>query len=326
MPTQKRFQVWLANRPSLDRLRRMKFWNGDSLFSGKNLAALALSTVVTFVVGIILVNNWSCLISALERWQELTGSLVGAAVGALTAILIFVKTESAKAEKDRGDHVHLLHRSIGAALQNLTEIDSTLHVFVDETLSKIIEKIDTTNDGAAPSIGAGFIPLMHVTDISDELLRRFSGSGYVDIQTIALVNRSKDWRKIIDDLNRQFDTTLLLNNQIALSGVNQTHALANKTFKTNLENFRDYVVAQTFHNNVPVYALQLVRAQVAVGYLMEWGPKKWQEFFKNKIRPSHMPEDIDAFFADKVNAKIDLYQSEFKSKLNKAAVVETTTK
>lgn len=282
--------------------------------------------IASFVIGVnfstwkIVFNKWLVahdVISGLDKWQGLAGSIVGAMVGAFTAILIFTKTETAKAEKERRDHVHLLHRSIGAALQNLSEIDIVLHVFIDETLPKIIAKIDREGDVEAPSIGAGFIPLMHVTDISDELLKRFSGSGYVDIQTIGLVNRSKDCRKIIDDLNRQFDTTLLLNNQIALSGMNKTHFLANKTFKSNLENFKTYVVSQTFDNNIPVYALQLIRAQVAVSCLVEWGPKKWQLFFKDKIRPDHMPEDIDAYFASQVNSKIDIYQTEFKSKLNK---------
>jgi hypothetical protein len=243
----------------------------------------------------------------INDWQVLIGAFIGSA----TALVVVIVDRHLQREKERQDHVHLLHRSIGAALTNLAEIDSTLHTFVDTTLNNVIETIQERED--TPSIGAAFVPLMYVFEISNELLRRFSGSGYIDVKTILLVNRSKDCRYILDDIGRQF-----LNTQVALSGLNKNHLDFNKGYKLQMENFKSYVDSQIFKNNIPVYTLDLIQAQVAIGHLIDWGPKKWQKTFKNqKIRPDHMVEDIDAYFVREVNSKVDEYQSEFISIIKK---------
>lgn len=267
-------------------------------------------------------GHWSANIDGdpaafVHQWQDLIGSLVGASIGALTATSIFLATEVHKSKKESKDHLHLLHRSIGAALGNLAEIDSTLHTFVDYTLRQMAEHVDEANIQQSPFVGQGFIPLLHVVDISNELLKRFSGSGYVDVKTIRLVNMSKDLGRIIDDIDRQFDRTLAMNTQIVLSGINRNPGLAgNETFRSNLNAFGKFLDSGFFCKNVPRYALLLIQTQVAVGKLMEVGPRKWKSLFKKQnIRPERMEEDIDAFFAENVNAKINLYQPEFKSKL-----------
>lgn len=257
------------------------------------------------------------VISTLYDWQDLAGSIIGVFGGAVTAIYTIYKTESIKGEKDRNDHLHLLHRNIGAAIANLSNNDKTLHDFIENTLSEKIAKIDNDINKSVPSLGTVFVPLMHVTDISEELLKRFSGSGYVDMKTIQIVNMSKDFRKMIDDIGRQFEAMIHLNNQLALSGLNTTHTPANNVFKTNIEEYRKYVIKYIFEESIPLYVLQLARTQVAVSCLIKWGPKKWGDFFKDKVRQDSILEDIDKYFASEVGSKIESFQNTFKSKLIK---------
>jgi hypothetical protein len=159
------------------------------------------------------------------------------------------------------------------------------------------------------------VPLQYVSEISDELLKTYSGSDYITAKTVFLVNRSKDCRKIIDDLTRQFEQTLTLNAQIVLHKVNTNHQIANEAFKENILLFKETLENQIFKNNIPKYAKELILAQVAVSQLQEWGPRKWRRFFTKHARPESIIQDIDAYFNDAVNARVDLLQPFFISNL-----------
>lgn len=250
-------------------------------------------------------------IKVLYNWQGFFGSLLGA----LVAILIFTLTEWNKSKKEHRNHLHLLHRSIGASLQNLAETDIAVNNFAKNQLTNMIENIDTDIKKGNPTVCYGFVPLLHVFEISEELLKRFSGSGYVDIQTIQLINKSKDFRKIIDDINRQFESTILMNNQIVLSGVNKDLLKQSSAFKNNLTEFKSKMIATDFQSNVRIYASLLIKAQIAVGKLTDWGVLRWKKEFKH-INPQKIEDEIDKYFAEEVKNRKIKYQDVFHTNLS----------
>lgn len=263
-----------------------------------------------------LLTSWSSsfyhsLINVLYNWQDFYGSLLGA----LVAILIFTLTEWNKSKKEHENHLHLLHRSIGASLQNLAETDVTVNNFAKNQLTKMIDGVDADIKKGNPTVCYGFVPLLHIFEISEELLRRFSGSGYVDIQTIQLINKSKDFRKIIDDINRQFESTILMNNQVVLSGVNKDPLRQSTSFKNNLIEFKSKMIEIDFRSNVRIYASLLIKAQVAVGKFSGLGISKWKKEFKH-INPQTIEEEIDAYFAEEVKNRRLKYQKAFHTNLS----------
>jgi len=262
-----------------------------------------------------LFGNWlfsvsHSFINVLYNWQGFFGSLLGA----LVAIFIFTLTEWNKSKKEHKNHLHLLHRSIGASLQNLAETDVTVNNFAKNQLTKMIDNVDADIKKGLQTVCYGFVPLLHIFEISEELLRRFSGSGYVDIQTIQLINKSKDFRKIIDDINRQFESTILMNNQIVLSGINKNPVAQSTIFKKNLYEFKTQMIETDFQSNVRIYASILIKAQIAVGKLTDWGVSKWKKEFKN-INPQKIEEEIDKYFAEEVSGRKVKYQEVFRTNL-----------
>jgi hypothetical protein len=264
---------------------------------------------------LIFFSNWLVhflysLIHMLYKWQSFFGSLIGASV----AIFIFILAEQHKFREEQKNHLHLLHRSIGASLQNLAETDTTVNNFAENQLTTMINKVDTDIKNNHQDIYYGFVPLLHIFEINEELLKRFSGSGYIDIQTIQLINKSKDFRKIIDDINRQFESTILMNNQIVLSGINKNSLAQSTTFRNNLTEFKSKMLETDFQSNVRIYASLLIKAQVAVGKLSDWGILKWKEEFK-QISPEKIEEEIDKYFAKEVENRKIKYQEAFRTKL-----------
>lgn len=264
--------------------------------------------------GTWLLSVFHSFINVLYNWQGFFGSLLGA----LVAILIFTLTEWNKSKKENKNHLHLLHRSIGASLQNLAETDVTVNNFAKNQLTKMIEGVDTDIKNGSPAVCYGFVPLLHVFEISEELLKRFSGSGYVDIQTIQLINKSKDFRKMIDDINRQFESSILINNQVVLSGVNKDPLNQSVAFKNNLTEFKSKMIETDFQSNIRIYASLLIKAQVAVGKFTDWGVSKWKKEFKH-INPQKIEEEIDKYFTEEVKNRKIKYQEVFHTNLSDIA-------
>ncbi len=257
-----------------------------------------------------LLEIWEPVKNILHNWQDFFGALIGASV----AILVFLLAEWNKSKQEHKNHIHLLHRSVGAALDNLREIDITITDFAQEQLEAMIRNTDADIANSRPTICYGFVPLLHVFDISEELLRKTSGSGYVDILTIFVINRSKSFRRIIDDINRQFESTISMNNQLVFSGINQNYLLQSQSFKQNLHQFRSKMLHTDFQLNIREYASLLIKVQVSLEKLGEWKIKKWKKTFKH-LEPNNVTEGIDAYFANEIEKKKIKYRPVFRTKL-----------
>lgn len=247
----------------------------------------------------------------LRGWQD----FVGALVGAMVAIIIFLLTQVYKPIKERKDHLHLLHRSIGAALGNLRDIDLTMHDFSEVRIPKLISSIDKDIKNAHPVVCYAFVPLTGVFELSPELLRTPSGSGYVDVQTISLLNSSEALPRIVDDINRQFEATISMNNQIALSGINTNPLTQSLSFRTSILTFKNQVLDTDLQSTVRSYARELIKAQIAVSMVKrDFGVWRW------KLKFFHLPEasahqQIDEYLEAFVEERIAKYQPAFKTKL-----------
>ncbi|HRH23981.1 MAG TPA: hypothetical protein PK109_00095 [Candidatus Paceibacterota bacterium] len=248
------------------------------------------------------------VLEVIHEWQDFYGALLAAGV----AIILFILTEWAKERKERQDQTFRLHRSIGAALSNLTEIDSTLTHFSNNQLARIISQTEHDISNGQPTIRYAFVPLLHVAEIPEELLKQSSGSGYVDALTIDLVNKSKDLRKIIDDINRQFEASILLNNHIAMNRLNPDPRVQSRAFKVNMEEFRSKMIERDLRNNIQIYASQLIKAQTAVSKLQDWGLKKWKKSF-NHFNGRDMYERMDNYFTNDVSLRKVAYQEVFQT-------------
>ncbi len=255
--------------------------------------------------------NWDFLLLTVKPWQEFYGALLAA----LVAVLLFVLTEWSKSKEGHEEHLHLLHRSIGTAISNLASIDDAIAHFATEKLSKMINGVETHIQEGRISIDYAFVPLLHVFEFNEILLSKSSGSGYVDRHTIYLLNASKELRKIIDDVNRQFEIILNMNKELVLSQANLNKELQSVAFKNQLASFYGQLQGE-FQDYIRNYAVLLIKAQIGVGKLQIWGVSRWRYIFSN-IDPERIDDEIDIFFGLEYQRRIKAYQDDFKTKLTK---------
>ena len=105
-----------------------------------------------------------------------------------------------------------------------------------------------------------------------------------------------------------------MNNQIVLSGINKNPVAQSTIFKKNLYEFKTQMIETDFQSNVRIYASILIKAQIAVGKLTDWGVSKWKKEFKN-INPQKIEEEIDKYFAEEVSGRKVKYQEVFRTNL-----------
>ncbi len=266
----------------------------------------------------IVFNIWGQIKKFAYDWQQLVGSLIGAAV----PITLFIISERVrqKAEKNleetkRKEHLQSLEKNIITAINNLSSIDKMLHDFVEITLEKFKIRIGDDNKAGRHSVGQVFVPLSYSFSLDEDLIKITTNSSFIENLVLEVFSYSKELPLLLQDISRQFDRVITFNIQIGVMRLNSASA-HNASLLDNIKEFEYFMSEQTFGNNIPVYLKKLVLTQVALRKMQNLGLEKWKETFNFK---SPFTQDVYdkmvEHFKPEANESIENLRQNFKSKL-----------
>lgn len=217
----------------------------------------------------------------LYRWQTLVGSLLGTAA----PISIYLV---GKWYFERREHLALLERVLVLGINNVIDIDAAVDTFYKEKLPEMIKSIDLHTSQNSYSYGTAFFPLFSVYRFPDELLKFSSGSAYIDNKVLRLFLNSKDLVQIIDDIRRQFESTIESNKTLSLAKGSSPKNL-NDQFKENIQNYHRLLKEDFFGKSIPFYFKWLIEARVTLAVYKRKGWILWRlqftpsfKIFKNR--------------------------------------------
>lgn len=223
---------------------------------------MEISVVIKSLIP-ILIND---VVIFLFEWQQLIGSLIGAAL----PLSVFIYTRIYISHKE---HLEKLEKVLVIAINNLIETDNTIVQFADGNLTK---QIDAVSNAASNDyfIGKTFFPLLYTYEFPNELINGSSKSGYIDNLILKVYSRSKDMTSMISDSQRQFAETQEL--QLELVKMKQTTKETidtdlNKIHETNLINYRNFLEDQWGEINLPIYLKDLITARTAISEFRKYG-------------------------------------------------------
>lgn len=266
------------------------------------------------MIGLLIFNSVtdpSMIKNLVYRWQALIGSLVGAA----TPLALFFLTTWYQKKQAQKEYFFLLEKNLITAINNLSDIDRMLHTFQNVQLKRFKEQLKEDNRAGRQSVGQAFVPLSWTFTFDKDLFKESTGSSYLENLVMQVVSTSQEMPILLQDVSRQFDRTLTLNTQIGLMKLNSPDA-HNKILQENIEEFENFLVSQTFGNNIPVYLRMLVQTKVALQTRMEMGLTKWKETFNFKgTFSSETSQNMTNYFKQEVDEQIKKLQKDFGSKL-----------
>ena len=141
-------------------------------FRPKSMIALLLGVVLS----IFWESYWPELKAMADHWQQLLGSLIGAA----TPISLFLLSEIYQSNKKRNEFFLTLEKSIITAINNLSDIDLMLHRFVDVTLKVMESRINEDTKSNRHSVCQAFVPLSYTFTFDKGILKETTGSSYLE--------------------------------------------------------------------------------------------------------------------------------------------------
>ena len=255
--------------------------------------------------------HWVGIKTLAYNWQQLLGSLIGAA----TPLTLFFITESYQRKKIRKEFLLTLEKGIITAINNLSDVDRMLHIFLEVTLKRFENRVTEDNALDRHSVGQVFVPLSSTYTFDKEMIKETTGSFYLENLVLDIVSTSQEMPILLQDIGRQLDRTLSLNTQIALMKLN-SYAAHNQSLLDNIEEFQKFLRSQTFGVNIPIYLRKLVQTLVALQEMNKLGLGGWKQKF-NFPPPfsTDISQSISDSFKPEVNKRIGELQKDFQSKL-----------
>lgn len=217
-----------------------------------------------------MISTSTVMISVLHDWQDLTGAFIGA-IGAFLVWFVANWWEQKRLYKR---NIYSLDRMIVDQINMVCDIRNTIAKFLDEKIPEAIKRIE----GEAPDayhIGSVFIPLFSVRPLNDELHGVTTRSGYIDNKLNHCYKYSKDIPYMIEDVRRQLDRALELNEKLSLSRSNSA-AQQKKAYVGELKEFSRVMKDEILGINIPVYLWLLAKTNVALTQLCKIGWLKWR--------------------------------------------------
>lgn len=244
-------------------------------------------------------------------WQALIGSLVGAAA---PLGLFFVTTWYQKKNAQK-EYFFLLEKNLVTTINNLADVDRMLHTFQNKQLRRFKERIEEDDGAGRLSVGQAFVPLSWTFTFDKELFKESTGSSYLENLVMQVVSTSQEMPILLQDVSRQFDRTLNLNTQIGLMKLNSPTA-HNQILRDNIREFENFLIMQTFGNNIPIYLRMLVQTKVALQTRMKMGLSGWKRTFNFKGPFStETSQKMNDYFKSEVDKQITELKTEFQSNL-----------
>lgn len=233
-----------------------------------------LSQVLDLVFGM-----WPAFISFLRRWQELIGSLIGAAA----PLLLWFAIERIKGRRKFVDFDKILMHHINAVLSVRGEIQS----FIRSRVPQLIEVIDRAGSQTYAALTV-YLHLFAVPTLDDNVLQIETGSSYLEQQIALLLRMSKNFQLAVDDIRRQLEGTFATNKEIAFRKLIPPQG-ANAQLKDNIIRCKETIEGDFLKQCVPNYIRELATASVATGEILRGGRFSWRRracpvsfrYFKN---------------------------------------------
>jgi hypothetical protein len=197
-------------------------------------------------------------------------------IGSASTFLVSWFINFLKNKKERKDHIYFLERVIVDQINLVLEIKKTISDFIKKIDDTIIS-IDKNNAGAY-SVETIFFPLFSARQISDDVMKRSSGSGYIDNKVARVFSLSMDLQFIMEDIRSQLKDTLETNQKIAFNKLNPPD-IQKKQYKGNLENYRNVLVKETLEHNIPVFLELLAETLIPIEEKLKIGHFRWKISF-----------------------------------------------
>ncbi len=250
------------------------------------------------------------MVQFLLNWQALIGSIIGASIPIIGALLAWWYTRY----RVYRENLYFLQRTIVYTINNLLETRRTILKFTDNHLKELLKNIEECNLEERYSLNRAFFPLFNVHAIDVNLLKISTKSGYLDNVLAKVVEMSKDFPLIVADAANQFRQTLELSERIAFGKQNSVK-VHNQEFKKQIVEYDKFIKRELIENNISIYLKSLVTALVCIVELYEIGYFRWKfrfssyfKFFKNRKDYLNFVEGsfdrVDNHFKDKIEKKL----------------------
>lgn len=282
------------------------------------LESAIFKVFISFLFGILLglflaylIFNHKQVTEIMYNWQQLTGSLIGAA----TPLTLFLLSEIFQQKRRSKEYLLLLQKNIVMAINNLAGIDQMLHSFLETSLMRVRERVAEDEKAGRYSVGQAFIPLSYTFTFEREVLKETTSSSYLENLVLDMASTSEEVPLLLKDISRQFDRTLALSTRIGLMKVNSPSE-HNRVLLENLKEFQNFLEIQTFGVNFPIYLRKLVQTLTALKTMSKLGLRKWKRTF-NFPPPFSLEtsQKMTEFFEAETNKQITELQKDFKSRL-----------
>ncbi|MBU1557552.1 hypothetical protein KKC45_01165 [Patescibacteria group bacterium] len=224
--------------------------------------------------------------SIIFNWQ----TLLGAVIGASAPFLLWWFTEVFIRRRRNKEDLYYLEKVVVDQINLLSDIEMTIERFL--TL-KVKELINNINDTPPESYSAdtAFFPLFSTRPLPYDVVRKSSGSGYLDNKIAKAFSLSEDFPHIIKDLRHQFEDTLNRNEKMAFNKLNSPE-VQKEQFKINVQVYEKVVREDMLGKNIPMYFKKLTETLVAIrqkskmssiGWKIKFDPRwRWYPYLSKK--------------------------------------------
>ncbi len=261
------------------------------------------------------------MITFLDHWQTLIGSMIGAA----SAFLLWVIAESYRQISERKERLISIEKFLGIHTLLVADTYQAIVEFLNGRLTGLINNIEENISTASYHVGITFFPILSLEPLDSNILNLHTGSGYVDTKLLVVIKRSRDFRDMIEDIKRQFETTLSNNRELVLSESNSAQE-QKQQFLEQLKQFKLVMNQEILENNIPLCVKELIQAQVSIKELTKKRLWRWKlkfnssfKYFRDKkqmdlyIKNTH--ERIDSYLKEKFTNRFKEVNTEFKPRL-----------
>jgi len=243
------------------------------------------------------------------KWQ----SLIGSFIGAMTPFMLWWFTEKYRQRKKFVDNLYFLEKILVDQINDTIEMKKNITDFIDKKITELIKNINE-NDPNIFSIDYTFFPLFPVTQLSEQIYKINTQSGYIENRLAKSFQLSRNMPHIIKDLKRQFENTIELNRNLALNKINPPN-IQKTSYLYNINSYAEMLRKDMLNTNIPVYLKSLVQAREALDELRKIGLRKWRIKFDPRYRffmtqkmyltaKENSYDKIEVYFKERVESRL----------------------
>lgn len=221
--------------------------------------------------------------------------------------------------------MYYLERLLVDQINYLLQSKKTIRHFINTNLETLINDIKSRGEKEF-SIDYAFFPLFSVIPINDDIHKINTRSGYIDNKIAKTNQLSREIPQIIKDSRDQFNSTIEINRNLALSKVNPPTTQKNDYIE-NINNFKKMIEEDLLGQNFSTYLLVLTQTREALNEFRKIGLRKWRlkfdpkyRFFINKKQYGKAKDEtfnkIEKYFEQRVQERVSEYEQQMEKNQN----------